>query len=68
MKDGAVICNSGHFNVEIDIPALEKMSSTETRSRASFVLEYSVRDGEDLSCREGRPDQSCTAEAMRVQW
>src|SRR6202046_2670520 len=27
MKDGAVICNSGHFNVEIDIPALEKMSS-----------------------------------------
>ena len=27
MKDGAVICNSGHFNVEIDIPALEKLSS-----------------------------------------
>jgi adenosylhomocysteinase len=27
MKDGAVICNSGHFNVEIDIPALEKMSA-----------------------------------------
>ncbi len=27
MKDGAVMCNSGHFNVEIDIPALEKLSS-----------------------------------------
>ena len=27
MKDGAVVSNSGHFNVEIDIPALEKLSS-----------------------------------------
>ena len=27
MKDGAIVCNSGHFNVEIDIPALEKLSS-----------------------------------------
>ncbi len=34
MKDGAVICNSGHFNVEIDIPALEKMSSGKKRPRA----------------------------------
>ncbi len=32
MKDGAVIANSGHFNVEIDITALEKLSSGEKRS------------------------------------
>ena len=36
MKDGAVISNSGHFNVEIDIPALEKLSSgTRKRARSS---------------------------------
>jgi adenosylhomocysteinase len=32
MKDGAIICNSGHFNVEIDIPALEKMAAESTCS------------------------------------
>ena len=34
MKDGAIISNSGHFNVEIDIPALEKMSSSKRTTRA----------------------------------
>ena len=33
MKDGAIVCNSGHFNVEIDIPALEKLSSGHNGSR-----------------------------------
>ena len=47
MKDGAVMCNSGHFNVEIDIPALEKMSSGHRMARP-FVEEYSTRDGRKL--------------------
>ena len=44
MKDGAVICNSGHFNLEINIPALEKMSSGNRVARP-FVQEYSMKDG-----------------------
>src|SRR5580700_323435 len=44
MKDGAIISNSGHFNVEIDIPALEKMSSSKRTTR-TFVDEYSLKDG-----------------------
>jgi adenosylhomocysteinase len=47
MKDGAVMCNSGHFNVEIDIPALEKMASAHRMARP-FVEEYSMRDGRKL--------------------
>ena len=39
MKDGAIISNSGHFNVEIDIPALEKLSSSKRTTR-EFVEEY----------------------------
>ena len=34
MKDGAIISNSGHFNVEIDIPALEKASSSKRQRKA----------------------------------
>ncbi|HUK29480.1 MAG TPA: adenosylhomocysteinase [Candidatus Acidoferrum sp.] len=47
MKDGAVMCNSGHFNVEIDIPALEKMSSAHRMARP-FVEEYAMRDGRKI--------------------
>src|SRR2546430_3113029 len=47
MKDGAVVCNSGHFNVEIDIPALEKLSSGNRIARP-FVEEYSMKDGRRL--------------------
>jgi len=47
MKDGAVMCNSGHFNVEIDIPALEKMSSSQRPARP-FVDEYAMKDGRKL--------------------
>ena len=35
MKDGAIVCNSGHFNVEIDIPALEALSREHARDPAS---------------------------------
>jgi adenosylhomocysteinase len=47
MKDGAVICNSGHFNVEIDIPALEKLSSGKKPVRP-FVEEYATKDGRKI--------------------
>lgn len=54
MKDGAIIANSGHFNVEIDIPALEKMSNKKRRVR-DFVDEYTLRDGRRLNLLgEGR--------------
>ena len=54
MKDGAIISNSGHFNVEIDIPALDKMSSSKRTTR-EFVEEYSLRDGRKINLLgEGR--------------
>jgi len=54
MKDGCVIANSGHFNVEINIPTLEAMSVAKTRPRAS-VEEYTLTDGRTLRLlAEGR--------------
>ena len=47
MKDGAILANSGHFNVEINIPALENLSTTKKRIR-SFVDEYTFNDGRHL--------------------
>jgi adenosylhomocysteinase len=48
MKDGAIISNSGHFNVEIDIPALEKLSSSKRATR-HFVEEYTMKDGRRIN-------------------
>src|SRR5438132_11886376 len=54
MKDGAIVANSGHFNVEIDIPALEKLASSKRATR-NFVDEYSMRDGRKIKLLgEGR--------------
>ena len=54
MKDGAIISNSGHFNVEIDIPSLEKLSSSKRTTR-TFVDEYSMKDGRRINLLgEGR--------------
>jgi adenosylhomocysteinase len=47
MKDGAVICNSGHFNVEINIEALKK-ASKKVRTVRNFVEEYTLRDGRKI--------------------
>ncbi len=44
MKDGAILANSGHFNVEIAIPDLEKLSKNKRRIR-DFVDEYTMKDG-----------------------
>ena len=65
MVDGAVISNSGHFNVEIDIPALESLSK-EKRKIREFVEEYVMKDGRriyllgegrliNLAAAEGHP-------------
>jgi len=67
MKNGAIVANSGHFNVEIDIPALEELSKKKKRIR-EFVDEYILRDGRkiyllgegrliNLAAAEGHPAQ-----------
>jgi adenosylhomocysteinase len=54
MKDGAIISNSGHFNVEINIPALESMASEKRRVR-EFVDQYTLADGRQINLLgEGR--------------
>src|SRR5213596_323229 len=45
MKDGAILANTGHFNVEIDIPALKSLAS-ETRRAREFVEEFVLADGQ----------------------
>jgi adenosylhomocysteinase len=47
MKDGAILANSGHFNAEINIPALEKLSKGK-RTIRNFVEEYRLKDGRSL--------------------
>ncbi|MGH7565521.1 MAG: adenosylhomocysteinase, partial [Gemmatimonadota bacterium] len=53
MKDGAIVANSGHFNVEIDLDALEEMASTQ-RDVRDFVKEYSVGEKKIFVLGEGR--------------
>jgi adenosylhomocysteinase len=82
MKDGAIVCNSGHFNVEIDIPALERMASSKRTTRP-FVEEYSMKDGRkinllgegrliNLASAEGHPasvmDMSFANQALSVEY
>ena len=82
MKDGAVVANSGHFNVEIDIPALERMASSHREVRP-FVEEYVVSEGRrinllaegrlvNLSAAEGHPasvmDMSFANQALSAEY
>ena len=82
MKDGAVLCNSGHFNVEIDIPALEKLSKGKKPARP-FVDEYAMKDGRrlyllgegrliNLTSAEGHPaavmDMSFANQALSAEY
>ena len=54
MKDGAIVCNSGHFNVEIDIDSLEKMAVSR-RIISDFVEEFTMSDGRRITLLgEGR--------------
>jgi len=54
MKDGATICNSGHFDVEIDIPALQKLAKSVKRMR-DHVQQFTLKDGRRINLlAEGR--------------
>src|SRR6187399_3401733 len=67
LKDGAILANTGHFNVEIDIPALKSLA-TETREARDLVDEFTLADGRkiylladgrlvNLAVAEGHPAQ-----------
>ncbi len=62
MKDGAIVCNSGHFNVEINIPDLEKMA-VEKRQPRAFIDQYVLQDGRRINLLgEGRLINLASAE------
>jgi adenosylhomocysteinase len=62
MKDGAIVCNSGHFNVEIDLPALEKLSVSKREVR-NLVMEYKLKGGKKIVVlADGRLVNLATAE------
>ena len=82
MKDGAIVANSGHFNVEINIPALEQMSKDKRLVRP-FVEEYQLKDGRvihilgegrlvNLAAAEGHPasvmDMSFANQALSAEY
>jgi adenosylhomocysteinase len=82
MKDGAIVCNSGHFNVEIDLPALARMAKS-VRTIRPFVEEYRLRDGRaihvlaegrliNLAAAHGHPasvmDMSFANQALSVEY
>ncbi len=82
MKDGAIVANSGHFNVEINIPALEEMSSGKRLVRP-FVEQYELSDGRrinllgegrliNLAAAEGHPasvmDMSFANQALSLEF
>jgi adenosylhomocysteinase len=55
MKDGAIVANSGHFNVEINIPALAELSKGEPKLVRPFVEQYEMKDGRKINLLgEGR--------------
>ncbi|MBZ0277891.1 MAG: adenosylhomocysteinase [Anaerolineae bacterium] len=54
MKHGAIVCNSGHFNVEINLPALEKLSASKPKLVRPFVEEYKVNGRSIYILGEGR--------------
>ena len=63
MKDGAIVANSGHFNVEINIPALEKMSVGKPNLVRPFVDQYTTKDGRKINILgEGRLINLASAE------
>jgi len=83
MKDGAVVCNSGHFDVEINIPVLKALSKKVAKNVRNSVDEYILRDGRrifllgegrlvNLAAAEGHPasvmDMSFAVQALTSEW
>ncbi|MCL2379502.1 MAG: adenosylhomocysteinase [Coriobacteriia bacterium] len=82
LKDGAIICNSGHFNVEINIPWLRE-NAVSSRTVKPLVEEFVLADGRtiylladgrlvNLACAEGHPasvmDMSFANQALAAEW
>jgi len=82
MKDGAIICNSGHFNVELDLEGLAAISKSR-RTIRPFVEEYRLKDGKrinvlgegrliNLAAAEGHPssvmDMSFANQALSIEY
>ncbi|HEY8560583.1 MAG TPA: adenosylhomocysteinase [Pyrinomonadaceae bacterium] len=82
MKNGAIVCNSGHFDLELNLDALREMSS-EVNTRRPFVEEYSKKDGNsvivlgegrliNLAAAEGHPasvmDMSFANQALSAEY
>jgi adenosylhomocysteinase len=62
MKDGAIVCNTGHFNVEIDLEALDQMK-TKKRIIRDFVEEFTMLNGRKINVLgEGRLINLASAE------
>jgi adenosylhomocysteinase len=83
MKDGAVICNSGHFDIEIDIKSLKKLATKEEKNVRNFVDAYTLPGGRkiyligegrlvNLAAAEGHPasvmDMSFATQALASEW
>jgi adenosylhomocysteinase len=83
MKDGAIVANSGHFNVEINIPALAEMAVGKPKLVRPFVEQYDLRDGRrihilgegrliNLAAAEGHPasvmDMSFANQALAAEY
>jgi adenosylhomocysteinase len=83
MKDGAVVCNSGHFDIEIDLKALKKMAVKEEKNVRHSVDAYTLRGGKkiyllgegrlvNLAAAEGHPasvmDMSFATQALASEW
>ena len=83
MKDGAVICNSGHFDIEIDIKSLKRMAVKEERNVRNYVDAYTLPGGKriyllgegrlvNLAAAEGHPasvmDMSFATQALASEW
>ena len=83
MKDGAIVCNSGHFNVELNLPALAKLARKVNRGVRAGVDEYVLADGRrifvlaegrlvNLACAEGHPasvmDMSFATQALATEF
>lgn len=81
MKDGVILCNAGHFNVEIDVEVLEKLSSSR-RTIRELIEEFTIGDKRirllaegrlvNLACAEGHPptvmDMSFANQALSVEY
>ena len=83
MKDGAMVCNSGHFDVEIDIKGLKKMAKQEIKNVRNFVDQYILPNGKsvyllaegrlvNLAAAEGHPasvmDMSFSTQALATEY